>query len=222
MLQSEWVNVSIGWRWQQQAQSARAYERERNECNVPYGVEKKWQRCTLNERRSSASDVRIRANILQSTGIRKTSISIVYWTCEWNLRFSMMPRKFRIKPENHLASFIRLIVNIWMFIYIDTIAHGHSQTVIWLLGGPASFNRISPDGLFILWCIDSNSQGKGRKSKPHVQCTTHTQHHTKYMYMNVCIQHNQMPELGDIEHTKWYRCYFIEIENYRKSTYIFL
>lgn len=94
----------------------KAKERERMDVMYLMGL-KEWQRCIECEWRSSASDVRIRPNIGANARIRKTSISIVYWTCEWNLRFSMMPRKFRIKPENHLASFIRLLCAIWECVF---------------------------------------------------------------------------------------------------------
>lgn len=196
----------------------KAKERERMDVMYLMGL-KKWQRCIECEWRSSASDVRIRPNIGANARIRKTSISIVYWTCEWNLRFSMMPRKFRIKPENHLASFIRLLCAIWECVFgsYKCAQCIRPYRVRRLYGSwevqPVSI-EISPDGLFILWCIDSNSR-KRAQIEPHVLHAHNVRIYTQIEC--ICVTtHNQM--LGDIEHTKWYRCYFIEIENYRKST----
>lgn len=96
----------------------------------------------------------------------------------------------------------------------DAIYMGYSQTVIWLLGGPAGFNRISPDGLFILWCMDSNSR-EGR-NECHI---VHTIHIAIVLLFGIRIADAL---LISNTHTKWYRCYFIEIENYEKHIHISL
>lgn len=44
---------------------------------------------------------------------------------------------------------------------------------------------------------------------------TDVQCNAQYVYTHRCVA-------GDIERTKWYRCYFIEIENYEKHTHISL
>lgn len=102
-----------------------------------------------------------------------------------------------------------------------------SQTVIWLLGGPAKFQSNfflpKPDGLFILWCIDSNSWSTGvNTARIHQQETNTKRAHTwRYRYIASMSVHctSYQPDacyagwcwLNSTQihtHSKWYRCLF--------------